>query len=378
LELEQESDDLARQIEALSAILAAPGQLRQLVADELAEVAAQFGTPRRTVLLDSDGAEQPGGAAGPRSAAQAGGGPPLEVADTPCWALLSATGLMARTADGAPPSRAGGRVAHDAVRSAAPATTRGDVAAITSRGRALRISCLDLPQLPAQAGPPSLAGGAGVAELFALEADEAVVGLASLLADAPPLALGTAAGVVKRVAPGEAPGGRDQWDVIGLKPGDRVVGCGPAPEAAWLAFVSSDAQLLRFEASQVRPQGRPAGGMAGIKLAPGAQAVFFGTVLDLEAAVVASLAGSARALPGLDPGAAKVTRLALYPPKGRATGGVRCQRLLKGQDGLIAAWIGPEPARAVSASGRPLPLPAPDPRRDASGTPLAQPVAGLG
>ncbi|MDR2454149.1 MAG: DNA topoisomerase 4 subunit A, partial [Bifidobacteriaceae bacterium] len=74
LELEQESDDLARQIEELSAILAAPGRLRQVVADELADVAAQFGTPRRTVLLDSDRSDQAGPAAGPRSGAGARGG----------------------------------------------------------------------------------------------------------------------------------------------------------------------------------------------------------------------------------------------------------------------------------------------------------------
>ncbi len=33
-----------------------------------------------------------------------------------------------------------------------------------------------------------------------------------------------------------------------------------------LVFVTSDAQLLRFAASAVRPQGRSAGGMAGIRL----------------------------------------------------------------------------------------------------------------
>ena len=45
-----------------------------------------------------------------------------------------------------------------------------------------------------------------------------------------------------------------------------------------LVFVTSDGQLLRFAASAVRPQGRAAGGMAGIRLGGDAQVVFFGVV----------------------------------------------------------------------------------------------------
>ena len=91
-----------------------------------------------------------------------------------------------------------------------------------------------------------------------------------------------------------------------------------------------------------------------------------------------SVAGSGGGLPGLETGSAKVTHLAEYPPKGRATGGVRCQRFLKGQDRLILAWAGPGPARAVSDLGKPLPLPDLDQRRDASGTPLRSPLGAIG
>jgi DNA gyrase subunit A len=375
LELEQESDTLAREIEELQAILASREALRGVVSDELVEVAAEFGNARRTVLLESDGSDQASGGSG---ASKARAAAPLEVQDTPCWAVLSATGLLARTADESPVSREGERAAHDAVRSAVPASTRGDVAAITSQGRALRISCLDLPALPAVAGAPSLAGGAAVTDLFELRPGEDVIGLGALLADAPPLALGTTHGVVKRVIAGDVPGNRDEWDVITLHGRDRVVGCGAGDDGSWLTFVTSDAQVLRFEGASVRPQGRAAGGMAGVKLAAGASVVFFGAVGDLDGAVVVSVAGSTRALPGIETGSAKVTPLGEYPPKGRATGGVRCQRFLKNQDLLIAAWAGPRPPRAVSASGKPVPLPEVDLRRDGSGTPLFHTVGAIG
>ena len=68
--------------------------------------------------------------------------------------------------------------------------------------------------------------------------------------------------------------------------------------------------------------------------------------------------GSSTALPGTEPGAVKVTPFAEYPAKGRATGGVRCHRFLKGEDALVFAWAGTAPARAAAASGAPVDLPA--------------------
>jgi DNA gyrase subunit A len=374
LELETEAGQLASEIAELERILGSEAELRALVSDELLDVASQFGSPRRTVLLESDGSDQ----AGPSPASGGRRAAPLEVPDTPCWVILSATGLLARSADGSPLARQGERSSHDAVRSVVLSSARGAVAAVTSRGRALRISCLDLPALPALAGPPSLAGGARLADLFDLAPGELVVGLASLQDDAPPLALGTAQGVVKRVIAGDVPTNRDEWEVIVLRDKDRVVGCGPGHDEAWMTFITSDAQLLRFPASSVRPQGRIAGGMAGIKLAPRAEVVFFDAIDGLDQAVVVTIAGSERALPGLETGSAKVTPLAEYPSKGRATGGVRCQRFLKNQDRLIAAWVGPPPPRAVADSGKPLGLPGVDLRRDASGSPLFRPVAAIG
>jgi DNA gyrase subunit A len=117
--------------------------------------------------------------------------------------------------------------------------------------------------------------------------------------------------------------------------------------------------------------------MSGVKLASGAQAVFFGASGLADASVV-TVAGSSAALPGTDAGSVKVTPLAEYPGKGRATGGVRCQRFLKGEDTLLLAWAGADPVIAAAASGVPIELPAPDPRRDASGAPVGQPIAAVG
>src|SRR4029453_7717913 len=213
-------------------------------------------------------------------------------------------------------------------------------------------------------------------ELVTLEPEEKVLCLTTLTDDSLGLALGTARGVVKRVNPEVL--GKDSWEVIRLEPGDRLVGAVElTTNEAELVFITNDAQLLHFPAAAVRPQGRSGGGMAGIKLGIGASVVYFGMVAVADA-VVATVSGSSRALPGTDAGSVKVTGFPHSPPRGGAPGGVRCHRFLKGEDSLLLAWAGPAPAIAAAASGSPVPLPAADARRDGSGTPGSQPIAAVG
>jgi DNA gyrase subunit A len=391
LELERERETLQAEIAELTAILESPDRLRELVSSELADVAKRFADPRRTVLLESGGAA--------RTAAV-----PLEVADDPCLVLLSSAGLVARTATqetaaelpashGTAP---GPRAAHDAITAAVPATVRGATAVVTSLGRLIRISVLEIPALPPSAHSPGLAGGAPVTEFVALTPGETVVGLAAPDAAGAGLAVGTAAGVVKRVAP-DYPGNASEFDVIALKDSDRVVGAVQlASEDQDLVFITSDGQLLRFGARSVRPQGRAASGMGGVRLSARTAVIWFGAVTPAAAGgtggdgqefpggdpaggpVVVTVAGAAGALPGTGAATVKVTPYLGYPAKGRATGGVRCHRFLKGEDALVLAWAGQAPARGATDAGVPVDLPPADLRRDGSGVRVRQPLTALG
>ncbi|MEU9608396.1 DNA topoisomerase IV subunit A [Streptomyces sp. NPDC048057] len=363
IELEGERSTLTAEIERLTEILESDAELRKVVSSELATVAKKFATERRTVLLEAGAA--------PVAAVS------LEVADDPCRVLLSSTGLLARTASGeALPEPADKRVKHDLIVSSVQSTARADIGVVTSAGRLLRLAVIDLPQLPQTASAPNLSGGAPVAEFLSLETGESVVCLTTLDEESPGLALGTLQGVVKRVVP-DYPSNKDELEVIALKDGDRVVGGAELRTGEEdLVFITSDAQLLRFQAGQVRPQGRAAGGMAGIKLAQGARVLSFGAVDPAADAVVFTAAGATDALDD-SVTTAKLTPFDQYPRKGRATGGVRCQRFLKGEDVLLLAWAGEAPARAAQKNGAPATLPEPDPRRDGSGTPLTSPVAVL-
>ncbi|MDP9832298.1 DNA gyrase/topoisomerase IV subunit A [Trueperella abortisuis] len=361
IELEQEKNELESEIERLGEILSSDVKLRALVSSELAQTAREFATPRRTVLLESDATK-------PTSA--------LKVEDDPCWVLLSGDGLIARIVTATEPSHSGPRQRHDAVVARVRTTNLSSIGVITSDGSVTRLNVLDIPAIPETQTAPGLSGGAPVKELLLAGQGSTVVGLVDL--DHPPiLALATAQGKIKRVNP-DYPD-RGAIDIIKLADGDAVIGAAPASDDDEIVLVTSNAQLLRFPAADVRPQGRAGQGVAGIRVSD-ARVIALGVVPanDVAAHGVVTIAGSSGSLPGTAPGSAKVTPLDRYPAKGRGTGGVRTQRFRSGEDQLQLAWVGQLPPRAIGSNGKPVALPDVDERRDGSGTELAAVVTAIG
>lgn len=371
IELESERDALKQEIAELEELLSSNARLRAQVSLELETAADRFGTPRRTLLTQAK-----------PSIAQAGKGkknsPVLEIQDAPCRVFLSVTGRAVRVdlAEDTAIAHPTRRSKHDAILTSLDTSTRNELAAVTTTGRVVRFTPVDLPSVPASS--VQMRAGVKIGDYLGIpDRSERVVAVFALT-EQRTLAIGTATGTVKRLQMGSWPN-RPDFDIIGLKDGDSVVGAALADDADELVFVASDTQLLRFSAGSVRPQGRTAGGMAGIKLGGDARAVFFGVAAASgERHVVATVATNEQMLAGTDPGTAKVSYLADFPVKGRATGGVRAQRLLKGEDGLTVAWVGPAPAFAVDADGTPRVLPAAGAKRDASGEPLDGGVFAIG
>lgn len=442
IELEAERDDLKRRIEELECILASDEALDGVVIDEMDDAVAKYGTPRRTVLLDEDeegnltpvvahgddgvsanamaaaraaatvSSAAADVAAAAKAAKKAGDenatASALQIDDEPCAVMLSATGLIARTSEDAVErwenrSASDGRAKDDQIVSMFRTSTRSSYGLVTSAGRLVLAHVVELPKVSTD-GPLSVTGGVKAEELLGMtENTDPIRGERVIAAiDMPstddggqlvPLALGTRNGVVKRWNR-ESPTTMDSWSVIDLKDDDEVLAAAEARDEDRLVFVSTDSSLLTFEAKNVRPQGRTAGGMAGIRLAEGCSVAAFAVVPDgkvtwnyeegenglfsASGAVVLTVAGDSEALPGTENGAAKVTPLEMYPTKGRGTGGVRSQRFLKGQDTLILAFVGAYPLHASTQSGAPVELPKPDMRRDGSGTDLSAPIAVVG
>ena len=375
--LEAELAELRATIAGLLAILDDPAVLRRVIDQELVAVADEHGTPRRTVLVGGD-----------LKALVTRRASDLEVADAPCDVLLSTAGLLARSPVHEGETQPGGRRhRHDVVVAVARTSTRGAVGVLTSAGRLVRVEVVNVPEVPVvTTGALSLRGGASASEFVPLERGERVVGLCSLREQGPGLALATRQGVVKRVTPEWGRG--DTVEVVSLRPGDEVVGAFELSDGQEeLVLFASSGDLLRFPAALVRPQGRSATGMAGMKLDAGAVLVGFSVVaLDADGMlfdepVVVTTGGLPAEGRRGGPGTAssvKVTPLSEYPRKGRATGGVRCQRLLSGEAVMVLGWAGPSPAWGAAANGDPVELPAATGRRDGSGTPLESTLAAVG
>lgn len=440
IELEGEKNDLLQKIDELNEILSSANQLDKVVIAEMDYAVKQWDTPRRTILLDEqeDGSFTPvctknskevnsdsamdaviaanqltnaqADVAAAASAARKSGdadatSAALQLSDEPCAVALSTSGLIARTSV----ETFNRWQAHSSNIFDTPClnvfttTTRATYALITSAGRLVIAHVADLPHLNQgdENVSESLSNGVKASELLTstqstdpIRGEKVVAAIALSESDSKtPLAIGTKNGVVKRWN-FESPTTMDSWSIIDLKDNDSVINAALANDEDRLVFISSDSSLLTFDAKQVRAQGRSSAGMAGIRLNEGCTVSAFAVVAknDVEwnyeegenglfsasGSVVFTLAGDSDALAGTENGAAKITPLEMYPTKGRGTGGVRSQRFLKGQNTILAAYVGNYPLYAITQRGANVELPKPDMRRDASGTELVSPIAHIG
>lgn len=333
--MRDELKELRRVIADLTKLLASEKAMRQLVSDELAKASAAHASPRRTRLVE----------ALPASVREAAS---LEIPDDPCTVVLTPAGLVVKLEPGPVKTKA---AKADLVASQVVSSARSTVGVITSLGRLVRVPVVELTAKPVKLSD--------LADVASSELPVAVVNVG----DDQIVALGTRDGVVKRVPLGQLPAKSQVSAVIALKDDDLVVGAAASPagdaDAAELVFVTSDAQLLRFSAASVRPQGPSAGGMAGVRLGDGAEVAGFFVVADPSDDSVDVVTVS-------DAGAVKRSGFVEFPAKGRGTGGVRCHSFRKNELALSAVFVGAAPV-ALTSSGALVELPERAARRDGSG-----------
>ncbi len=338
IELETEADELRREIEELTRLLASEQLMRNLVSKELQQVSDSYGDDRRTQLVDASGIQVQTRA---RVVVQ-------ELSDEPTSIYLSPTGGVFRYA---------GELELAIGKKLFDTTTRSDIGFVTDAGDAVRVHISDLPNYS-----PGVSGAVPEATEF-LGTGSKVVGFMPWATDTT-YALGTSQGTVKRVV-GPLPD-RDSVSLIALKELDQVIGVAQASDTDELVFVTQEANVLIFAASAVRPQGLPASGMAGINV-ENSRAIYFGVAKS--DGYLATAANLSVALGDTDPGAGKISPLSEIPRKGRAAMGVRSQRFLKGEDQLYFATV-LEAGMLFDLDGNPLPQLPLDAKRDSSGQKL--------
>lgn len=341
LELEQEKNEILKAIAILEEILANDTVLRKLIADELTAVKKKIDQPRRSEILGGSLAEH---LAESKKIASSSS---VEVADDPCFISLNKRGQIVRNA----------KPARNSI--VAPTTTRGKFMMVTNKGRAFRIESIHVGEKAASVAsvlPTSLDKGERILTVFPVDLSEGKVG---------GLAMGTRKGIVKVQAP-NWPKNSDEFSVIALDKDDEIL------NARWIddntsydfVFITSDSSLLTFGAEKVRPQSSGSGsGVAGLKYNPDEVEIIDFSIVSHEErknALVVSVS---------DAGNAKFTPYALYPQKGRATGGVRSLKMNRGETKVVYSTVAVNP-ELIDSDGNKLEILAIDPRRDGTGKPL--------
>ena len=181
----------------------------------------------------------------------------------------------------------------------------------TNRGKVYRLKAYQVPMMD------RTARGTAVVNLLQLEPDEVVEAVIDTqeFVDDEFLLFVTRKGVVKKTTFTEYDKNRTNGLIaINLREGDELVRVIQVRETDDVVLVSSRGQAIRFAGNQVRPMGRSAAGVRGMKLRPDDVVV---------AAAATSQDDQRHLLTVTEGGYGKRTPIEAYPRKGRGTMGVK-------------------------------------------------------
>lgn len=343
IELEKRKADLLAELAELNEILSNDDKLKEVINKELDAVKKILNQPRRSVIVDGALAEHLEAAKTIASTIS------LEVEDEPIWVGVHTDGTLSRS------NKANGvNGKKTPLLSVVPAHSRGKLVVITNKGNAFRFDALSISDTGFTKGSVVATLSAGEKVIGALPAgdEQQSAGIGVFLA--------TRDGNVKITQP-SWPVRSDEFTVINLNDEDELLTAkwvGESVEGSEIVLVTTDTSLLKFPADKVRPQGLSGAGVAGIKLAAGQTVLSANYLNKAEVAVAEVVTYTGMSI--------KRTPYHLYPAKGRATGGVRAHKFLKGEESLKVAGVFENPV-IMSSGNKKVELPPVDPRRDGSG-----------
>ena len=269
------------------------------------------------------------------------------------------------------------RSKHDAILATAASTTRGELGAVTTAGRVIRFSPVDLPSVP----PASVQLGAGVVlrDYLGHHRQDRARPRARPLRRRHAARARHASGRREAHRALDAPAAARRSRSSASSPATRSWARRSAPDDAELVFVTSDAQLLRFAAAAVRPQGAPAGGMAGINLSAKASVVFFGAVEGDDVIAVTHLGRRGRAARHRSRAASRSRGSRSSRPRAARPAACARTRSCRARTGSRSRGsAGDARARGRAGRLRSRTLPEATAKRDASGQPLDAVIGSIG
>ena len=324
--IQDEHDELQVIIADLRDILADPSRVRTIIKSELADVRSRFADARRTRLVPDDGEMTHEDLI-----------PVGEVVIT-----LSNAGYIKRTpVDAFRTQRRGGRGVRgaemkedDLVSVLLTCSTHDTLLFFTNRGRVYRIKAYQVPEKQRSAKGVYVANVPGLA----LEADEQVARVLPLSAfDADRfLVFATAQGTVKRTSLDAFDSPRSVLIALKLNDGDELIGVTITGGDDDLMLVSRRGNAIRFHESDVRPMGRTAAGVRGMRLDPDDALLAMAHARDDDFLLVVT-----------DRGFGKRTPVSAYPTQKRGGRGVLTARITEARGYLAGGLVVPYEAEIL-------------------------------
>jgi DNA gyrase subunit A len=321
--IQDEFDHLMAQIAEYNAILSSEARQREIVGEELAEIAARYGDERRTEIIAHDGDMS------------------IEdlIAEEDIVVTITRGGYAKRTkTDLYRAQKRGGKGVRgaqlrqdDIVDHFFVTTTHHWLLFFTNKGRVYRVKAYELPDAGRDAR------GMHLANLLAMQPDESVMEVLALrdYDAAPYLVLATRSGLVKKTRLSEYDSPRSGGLIaINLREDDEVIGARLISENDDLLLVSKNAQAIRFTASDeaLRPMGRATSGVIGMRFLEGDELLAMNRISDGQDVLVATEAGYAKRTP-----------VEHYPVQGRGGKGVLTAKIVSSRGKLVGAvMVNPE------------------------------------
>ncbi len=280
--IEEEHKEVLARIAYLQDLLGSRAKILGVVKDDMEQLKSAYGDARRTRICDADVSTDVS----------------IEelAPDVDVVVALSSSGQAFRVAAAQFQERGlKAPVARDGLRAVARANTRQPLYFVTDRGRAVGLMAHLVPDVTRKAD------GVSIAKLIGLASGESVVSVTASI-DASEgerfLTMATRMGKVKRLAADDLAGvGSAGANVLGLADGDALAGALLTDAGDELLLVTVQGKAIRFDADEVRPQGRSAAGVKGIGLASGDRVIALDSVEEGGELLLATANGFAKRSP---------------------------------------------------------------------------------
>ncbi len=321
--IETEHKQIVKLIKSLERLLASPKKILELIKKDLNELVERFGDPRRTRIAPDASEEFSEEDLVPDEAV-------LVSITQRSYVKRVAAKTYRRQGRGGRGVTGHSMRGEDEVMMLFPARSLDTVLFFSDRGKVYSEKAYQIPD----AG--RTARGIPMVNILALSPDELVTAAVSVpdFSAANYCTMTTRNGKIKRVELPKFAAVRPSGLIaISLEEGDVLGWVRLTSGDDEIIIITEQGQALRFHEEKVRPMGRPAAGMRGIKLRPGDYVTSMAVVDPDGDLLVVSQKGYGKRTP-----------LREYPVKGRATGGVvTLSRSTRDLTGPVAA------ARVVSA-----------------------------